>query len=65
MQESGIYHHGIAGILLGLSVILTSCGTEAVDSPAGLKDVYADAFMIGTALNTSQINEEDVNGVNW
>lgn len=63
MQESGIYHHGISGILLGLTFILTSCGTAADDSPSGLKDVYRDAFMIGTALNTSQIYEEDVNGV--
>lgn len=58
-----MYHHGMAGILLGLAVILPSCITAADDSPSGLKDVYRDAFMIGTALNSSQIYEEDVNGV--
>lgn len=63
MQKARIYFHGIAGILLALALISPSCGKAVEDAPSGLKDVYADAFMIGTALNTRQIYEEDVNGV--
>ncbi len=63
MQKTGMYRHRMAGILLTLAVILASCGTAANDSPAGLKDFYKDAFMIGTALNTRQIFGEDIMGV--
>jgi len=63
MQKAKLYYHGIAGILLALALISPSCGSAVEDAPSGLKDVYADAFMIGTALNTRQIYEEDVNGV--
>ena len=63
MQKAKLYYHGIAGILLALALISPSCGPAVEDAPSGLKDVYADAFMIGTALNTRQIYEEDVNGV--
>ena len=49
-----------------LATILVSCsGTETNDdtSATTLKDAYEDAFMIGTALNRSQIFGQDVQDI--
>lgn len=63
MQKSKMGYSRPAAIILALALILPSCGKVVEDAPSGLKDVYADAFLVGTALNTRQINVEDVNGV--
>ena len=42
------------------AVMLTACGTQ---EPQGLKDIFADNFLIGAALNEAEITGLDTAGV--
>lgn len=44
-------------------LIIAGCGESPRNETPPLKDVFKDAFLVGTALNRSQINEEDERGV--
>jgi endo-1,4-beta-xylanase len=49
--------------LVTLACVVTSCASTAVDASPRLKDLYGDAFVIGAAMNTSQMAGRDTAGV--
>ncbi len=46
-----------------LLIIFPSCDNSADDTTPRLKEVYSDAFLIGTAMNRRQISGEDTSSV--